>query len=96
MEKTDESLHTSLLDIFTSLDAQKLAFLSSTQWNESFNNLVASKAPKSHHYSESSSLQYRICASVSQKNEGYTYMTDVNNAAGLSQPKREGYKWIEF
>ena len=81
---TDESLRNSLLDLFTSLDAQNLAFLSSTQSNESFNKIVASTAPKNHHYSESSSLQYRICASVSQKNEGCTYITDVYKAAGLS------------
>ena len=81
---TDDSLHKALLAIYTGLDAQKLAFLSSSQANESFNNTVASKAPKSRHYSESSSLQYHICASVSQKNEGYTYMTKVHKAAGLS------------
>ena len=66
------------------MDTKKLAFLSSTQANESFNNIVASKAPKGRHYSESSSLKYCLCASVGQKNEGHTYMTGVHKAAGLS------------
>ena len=69
--------------IFTNLDANKLAFLSSTQANESFNNTVVSKAPKARHYSDSSSLQFRLCASVSQKNEGYNYIANVHNDAGL-------------
>ena len=60
----DEALHTALSELFGSLDTNKLAFLSSTQANESFNNIVASKAPKGRHYSESSSLKYRLCASV--------------------------------
>ena len=81
---SDESLHQSLTAIFTSLDANKLAHLSSTQANKSFNNTVASKAPKARHYSSSSSLQYRLCAGVSQKNEGHGYMTEVHKAAGLS------------
>ena len=81
---SDESLHIALSKLFNSLDSHKLAFLSSTQANESFNNTMASKAPKARHYSDSSSLQYRLCASVSQKNEGYAYITGVHKAAGLS------------
>ena len=81
---TDESLHKVLSEFFNSLDANKLAFLSSTQANESFNSILISKAPKARHYSDSSSLQYRLCASVSQKNEGYNYIADVHESAGLS------------
>ena len=80
---TDESLHKSLSKLFTSLNANKLAFLSSTQANESFNNTVASKAPKAKHYSDSSSLHFRLCAGVSQKNEGYGYVASVHKDAGL-------------
>ena len=90
---SDASLHVALSQLFNSLDVHKLAFLSSTQANESFNNTVASKAPKARHCSNSSSLQYRLCASVSQKNEGYSYITDVNVASGLSpgvSAKRKG------
>ena len=81
---TDETLCSALSEIFSGLNVNKLAFLSSTQANESFNNTVASKAPKCRHYSGSSSLQYWLCASVSQKNEGYGYMTGVHKVAGLS------------
>ena len=83
-ELSDESLHKVLSDMFSSLDANKLAFLSSTQANESFNNTVASKAPKAMHYSDSSSLQFRLCAGVSQNNEGYNYIVGVHKNAGLS------------
>ena len=96
---SDESLHKALTEIFSSLDANKLAFLSSTQSNEAFNNTVTSKAPKAHHYSSSSSLQYRICAGVSQKNEGYGYMTEVYKAAGLSpsvSAKKRGSSLDEY
>ena len=75
----------SLSELFTSLNANKLAFLSSTQANESFNNTVACKAPKAKHYSDSSSLQFRLCAGVSQKNEGYGYIASVHKDAGLVQ-----------
>ena len=81
---TDESLHKALADMFTNMDANKLAYLSSTQANESLNNTVVSKAPKARHYSDSSSLQYRLCASVSQKNEGYNYIASVHQEARLS------------
>ncbi|VDI81350.1 maternal protein exuperantia [Mytilus galloprovincialis] len=64
--------------------ANQLSKLSSSQANESFNNTVASKAPKRLHYSGSASLGYRVCSAVLQKNEGYEYMSKVNEAAGLS------------
>ena len=81
---SNEALHTSLSQLFNSLDVNKLAFLGSTQANESFNNTFISRAPKARHYSDSSSLQFRLCASVSQKNEGYAYMTKMHEQAGLS------------
>ena len=46
---SDESLHTTLSEVFNKLDPQKLAFLSSTQANESFNIKAASKALKARH-----------------------------------------------
>ena len=64
---SDESLHNALSEVFSGLDINKLAFLSSTQSNESFNNTVASKVPKARYYSDSSSLQYKLCASVRQE-----------------------------
>lgn len=63
----DESLYKALSEVFNNLDVNTLAFLSSTQPNESFNNTMHSKAPKARHYLDSSSLQFRLCASVGQK-----------------------------
>ena len=76
---SDTALQQSLTSMFTlyAENAEKLSSLGSTQANESFNRIVASKAPKSQHYSSSGSLKYRIAASVAQKNKGNTYMLDV-------------------
>ncbi|XP_062593564.1 uncharacterized protein LOC134255056 [Saccostrea cucullata] len=74
-----------MLDIMEKyvLNSEKLARLGSTQGNESFNRQVASKAPKANHYS-SSSLKYRVATSVLQKNDGHSYVTNVNRRLGLS------------
>ena len=45
---------------------------------------MVSKAPKARHYSDSSSLQYRLCANVSQRNEAYGFIAEVHKDAGLS------------
>ncbi|XP_052097303.1 uncharacterized protein LOC127732263 [Mytilus californianus] len=58
--------------------------MGSTQGNENFNQIVASKAPKSRFYGGSSSLSNRLSASVLQKNEGYTWLSKVNEASLLS------------
>ncbi|XP_069140965.1 uncharacterized protein [Argopecten irradians] len=83
---TDKKFQNSLQNIFEKYkkQADKLAFASSTQSNENFNNIVASKAPKNHHTSGSESLDYRVNAAASQKNTGYTYLVDVNKEACLS------------
>ena len=75
----DLALQDSLAQLFGKFirQAPKLANLGSTQSNESFNKTVASKAPKSHHYSGSASLSYRVAASVSQKNIGQKYILEV-------------------
>ena len=66
--------------IFTifSQNAEKLAPCGSTLPNESFNNSVASKAPKARHYSGSESLDYRVKAAVCQKNLGHSYVEMVS------------------
>ncbi|CAC5366348.1 unnamed protein product [Mytilus coruscus] len=58
--------------------ANTLQNIGSTQANENFNHIVASKAPKSRSYGASSSLSNRLSASVLQKNEGYTWLSKVN------------------
>ena len=55
--------------------------------NESFNNQVAAKCPKSKHYSKSESLDNRIASAVAQKNIGEPYLATVNESGGLSPGK---------
>lgn len=76
---TDQNLKTDLEALFkTFIDSkEKLACLGSSQGNESFNNTVASKAPKTRHYCGSSSLSTRVKMAALQKNEGYIYPTMV-------------------
>jgi len=64
--------------------AEKICPCASSQSNESFNNLAASKHPKAKHYGRSESFNYRIAAAVSQKNIGTKYIVDVNQTCGLS------------
>lgn len=46
---------------------EKLANLGSSQSNESFNNTVASKAPKRMHFSGSENTSFRVAAAAVQK-----------------------------
>lgn len=74
---------TSVFHIFVS-NAEKIAPGGSTKDVESFNNIVASKAPKRCHYSASSSLKNRVNCAVAEKNIGSHYITQVNKSIGLS------------
>ncbi|CAC5400875.1 unnamed protein product [Mytilus coruscus] len=65
-------------------NSKKLANLASSQANESLNMTIATKAPKYKHYSASSSLSYRVSSAVLQKNEGYSYVSEVHESSGLS------------
>ena len=58
-------------------NAKKLAPCGSTLANESFNNSVASKAPKALHYSSSESLDFKVKVAACQKNIGYSYVSEV-------------------
>ncbi|KAL7297622.1 hypothetical protein TKK_0009293 [Trichogramma kaykai] len=68
-------------------NAEKLSPAASTQANESFNNTVASKNPKSRHYSGSESFNFRVAAAVCQKNIGNTYVDRVFTKLQLSPLK---------
>ncbi|VDI45265.1 Hypothetical predicted protein [Mytilus galloprovincialis] len=46
--------------------------------------MVSAKAPKHVHYSSSGNLNYRVAASVAQKNTGHRYLVNVNKKLGLS------------
>ncbi|CAC5408794.1 unnamed protein product [Mytilus coruscus] len=83
---SDGALQNALRNVFTTYagNAGKLSSLGSTQPNESFNRIVASKAPKQQHYSSSGSLKFRIAACVAQKNEGNKYILDVNKNMTVS------------
>jgi hypothetical protein len=76
-----ESLRLGLSSVFHAyaLQADKLSKLSSSQANEAFNYIVATKAPKSKYYSGSESLSFRVGAAVCQKNVGNGYVTLVRD-----------------
>ncbi|XP_066590805.1 uncharacterized protein [Prorops nasuta] len=76
---TDDKLKERLTSIFHRFasNAKKIAPCASTQTNESVNNIVASKNPKSKHYSASESFSFRTAAAVCQKNVGTHYGAKV-------------------
>lgn len=68
-------------------NASKIAPGGSTKDVESFNNMVASKAPKRSHYSGSASLYHRTSCAVAEKNLGTSYINEVNISLGISPGK---------
>ncbi|XP_068698222.1 uncharacterized protein [Montipora foliosa] len=80
-----EALQGDLTVIFSSFakNAEKLAPCGSTLSNESFNNTVASKAPKARHYSGSESLDFHVKAATCQKNVGHNYIPLVSFHSSL-------------
>lgn len=74
-----ESMQKDLEALFEkhALQADKLSNIGSTQPNESLNMTIASKAPKTKHFSGSGALSRRIQAGVAQKNMGYRYVSSV-------------------
>lgn len=76
---TDLSLQQDIEKVVNSYKkhSAKLALLGSTQANESFNKMVATKAPKALHLSGSANLNYRVAACVAQKNNGHRYLLKV-------------------
>lgn len=67
--------------------ARQIAPCGSSQVNESINNTICSKHPKSAFYSGSESHLYRVCAAVCQRNIGYSYVKDLNIILNLSPGK---------
>ncbi|XP_053379665.1 uncharacterized protein LOC123562299 [Mercenaria mercenaria] len=66
---------------------RKLAELQSTNSVENMNQLIARKAPKSMHFSGSESLDYRVSAAATQKNEGSSYICTVNETHKMTPGK---------
>lgn len=58
-------------------NAERLLKMGSTQGNESFNNIVASKNPKNRFYGGSESTAFRVAAAVSQKTIGHDALSKV-------------------
>ena len=67
--------------------SERLAPLGSSQSNESLNNTIASKAPKSRCYGGSESHDFRMAAAVLQKNDGHGYIAAVVSQAKYSPSK---------
>ena len=86
---TGIELRSKLKEIFLKQanNSAQLCFNATSNPNESFNTMVASKAPKSKHNSKSESLDYRVAAAVCQKNMGEGYLCIVNEVAGIPPGK---------
>ena len=72
--------------------AAAIAPCGSTQINENFNHMVASKSPKSQHYSSPGSLKPRVSAVVAQKNVCSTYLSQACEKNRIS-PGKFDYKF---
>ena len=64
--------------------APQIAHCASSQANESFNDTVISKHPKSIFYGGSESHCLRVSITVCQKNLGHTFIADLNKELNLS------------
>ena len=67
--------------------AEQISQCGSTQANESLNQVISTKNPKSKHYAASESLSYRIGAAVCQKNIRVGYASRVFNKLEYSPGK---------
>lgn len=78
----NQCLQSSLEKVFSTYagHSNKLSSLGSTQGNESFNHMVAAKAPKNIHFSSSGNLSYRVAVCVAQKNSGHKYLVSVSSS----------------
>ena len=65
----------------------QIAQCASSQSNESFNNTVCSKHPKSQYYGGSESHAFRVAIAVRPKNYGYKFIVKLNILMGLSPGK---------
>lgn len=75
----DQTLRQRLQQIFDSLinNAHQYIDLGSSQQCEHANKEVSLRAPKSHHYGNSASLDYRVHATAAFVNEGRQYISKV-------------------
>jgi len=80
-----EDLYNELLNIFKSYadNALKYCISASSQANESFNNTVCRKFPKTKSYSTSASGDIRVASTILTKNEGNCYLLKIKEALGV-------------
>lgn len=76
----DQNLRLQLEGLFKPVveNAEKFADLGSSQQCEHANREVTLRAPKSHHYGNTESLDFRVAATSAFINEGRSYITMVN------------------
>lgn len=77
---------TAIFDVFWE-NADKLAPCGSSQLNEAFNSSVLTKSCKAHHYAGSESFDFRVVATVYEKNIGTKYIFNLNKKLGLFPKK---------
>ncbi|XP_046387737.1 uncharacterized protein LOC124157226 [Ischnura elegans] len=65
-------------------ESSKIAPGGSSQANESFNQMVAIRAPKNRHYGSSAALNIRVAAAACQKNLGPKHVIGINRKLDLS------------
>ena len=74
-----EPLKNALTNIFseyaTDIVVKKLSPCANSQRNESLNNTIATKNPKTRYYGDSESNDFRVACGVAQKNLGYSYVS---------------------
>ena len=87
---TSKELRATLTIILTRYaeNCEKIAPCASSQANESFNNLVATKNPKFKFNAGSEALAFRVAAAVGQKNIGTTYVVKVNKIGRITDKFR--------
>ncbi|KAK0172806.1 hypothetical protein PV328_006080 [Microctonus aethiopoides] len=81
----DASLYSKLSALFSkyAANAHKFSIATSSQSNESFNNIMAHKSPKNICYSQSESSSFRLASAVCTKNDGESYLLEVRKNLGL-------------
>ncbi|KAK0073666.1 hypothetical protein PV325_009432 [Microctonus aethiopoides] len=85
----DKHLYNNLHNIFNKYanNAPKFSVVTSSQGNESLNNIMAHKAPKNNCYSLSESADFRLASAVASKNDGDSYLMKVKKILSLSPGK---------
>lgn len=69
------------------INANNLAPCGSTKDNESFNNMIAHKAPQNRYVCASESSESRVLCAAAKKNLKLYYIAQVNEECGLSPGK---------